>query len=604
MSSASDRFLAGSDGLAALLRALPSHTPPASMDAWFAQAARTADAERNAATPAQEGLQFEAPSTMAAVFAAAAAQAEQAQAAQRAAVQARLAQGERADQALGTALSASARAWIEQQARTDKAVMRPSVDVPSAADVSMAAEVLLAKDTSMAADLSLDKDASITADLSASSNEAADTSGAASRSSSAPEIASSSASASASAAQAQAQAQASTLPALESSTTSTQTSHAVASRRSSRRPRWMPTLAFAASITLAVGIGLQWQASQPTLELPTATTPDTALAEPQKTQQATRDAHQVDRTADSTSDLPALPAPAYAEAPNAAALSTAALPSRSPSPPLPPAQPSPAPALAPEPVSAPSLTPAAAPAPAAVQAPAAAPALAAVIVAEPAPGVDAQSIDTQAPAAPPPPPAPIVASPADAFVSGSLAATADRSTPAPAPIAPNAASAPASPPAQTSLVERQTDAHAAETPLISRAAPVAGQAAPLRVRNAPTLHLDAYRDASPSSKPAASAAAPDATVYQAKGSMARKPGPLPLSTSPRDWLARYALSADRVPAQIRLRAATADAPEVQSWATQLRDQLKQRGWSTQVDIVQDTHLAADQLRLEPFDTAQ
>ncbi|MCE4299267.1 hypothetical protein LYZ91_15560 [Xanthomonas hortorum pv. vitians] len=140
--------------------------------------------------------------------------------------------------------------------------------------------------------------------------------------------------------------------------------------------------------------------------------------------------------------------------------------------------------------------------------------------------------------------------------------------------------------------------------MISRAAPVAGQAAPLRVRNAPTLHLDAYRDASPSSKPAASAAAPDATVYQAKGSMASKPGPLPLSTSPRDWLARYALSADRVPAQIRLRAATADAPEVQSWATQLRDQLKQRGWSTQVDIVQDTHLAADQLRLEPFDTAQ
>ncbi|CAH2709364.1 hypothetical protein NCPPB1935_16590 [Xanthomonas campestris pv. nigromaculans] len=603
MSSASDRFLAGSDGLAALLRALPAYTPPASMDAWFAQAARTADAERNAATPAQDGLQFEAPSTMAAVFAAAAAQAEQAQAAQRAAVQARLAQGERADQALGTALSASARAWIEQQARTDKAAMQPSVDVPSAADVSMAAEVLLAKDTSMAADLSLAKDASITADLSASSNEAADTSGAASRSSSAPEIASSSASASASAAHAQAQAQASTLPALESSTTSTQTSHAVASRRSSRRPRWMPTLAFAASITLAVGIGLQWQASQPTLELPTATTPDTALAEPQKTQQATRDAHQVDRTADSTSDMPALPAPAYAEAPNAAAPPTAALPSRSPSPPLPPAQPSPAPALTPEPVSAPSFTPAAAPAPAAVQAPAAAPALAAVIVAEPAPGVDAQSIDAQAPAAPPPP-APIVASPADAFVSGSLAATADRSTPAPAPIAPNAASAPASPPAQTSLVERQTDAHAAETPLISRAAPVAGQAAPLRVRNAPTLHLDAYRDASPSSKPAASAAAPDATVYQAKGSMARKPGPLPLSTSPRDWLARYALSADRVPAQIRLRAATADAPEVQSWATQLRDQLKQRSWSTQVDIVQDTHLAADQLRLEPFDTAQ
>ncbi|MER3054904.1 hypothetical protein ABS769_13770 [Xanthomonas hortorum] len=495
-------------------------------------------------------------------------------------------------------MSASARAWIEQQAHTDKAAMQPSVDVPSAADVSMAAEVLLAKDTSMAADLSLAKDASITADMSASSNEAADTSGAASRAPSAPEIAFSSASAPAAQAQAQAQAQASTLPALQSSTTSTQTSHAAASRRSSRRPRWMPTLAFAASITLAVGIGLQWQASQPTLELPTATTPDTALAEPKKTQQATRDAHQVDRIADSTSDLPALPAPAYAEAPNAAA---APRPSQSS---LPPALPSPARAVAPEPVSAPSPTLAAAPAPAPpAAAPAAAPALAAMSVAEPAPDVDAQSINAQAPAAPPPPPAPIVASPADAFVSGSLAATADRS--APAPVSPGPASAPASPSEQTSLVERtQTNAYAAEKPLISRAAPVAGQAAPLRVRNAPTLHLDAYRDASPSSKPAASAAAPDATVYQAKGNMARKPGPLPLSTSPRDWLARYALSADQVPAQIRLRAATADAPEVQSWATQLRDQLKQRGWSTQVDIVQDTHLAADQLRLEPFDTAQ
>ncbi|WP_232372917.1 hypothetical protein [Xanthomonas hydrangeae] len=124
------------------------------------------------------------------------------------------------------------------------------------------------------------------------------------------------------------------------------------------------------------------------------------------------------------------------------------------------------------------------------------------------------------------------------------------------------------------------------------------------MRNAPTPRLDVYRDTSPSSRPTGSTGAPDAKAYQAKGSMVRKPGLLKLSTSPRDWLARYALSADRAPAQIRLQAATADAPEVQSWASQLRDQLKQRGWSTQVDIVQDTHLAADQLRLEPFDTAQ
>ena len=86
--------------------------------------------------------------------------------------------------------------------------------------------------------------------------------------------------------------------------------------------------------------------------------------------------------------------------------------------------------------------------------------------------------------------------------------------------------------------------------------------------------------------------------------MARKPGLLNLSISPRDWVERYATSTGRTPAQIRLWAAKSDAPEVQRWAAQLRDQLKQRGWSTQVDVVQDTHLAADQLRLETFDTAQ
>ncbi|KOB19241.1 hypothetical protein AE926_21715, partial [Xanthomonas arboricola] len=73
MSQSFERFVAGSDGLAALLRALPAHTPPASMQAWFAQAARNADAERAAMNPPQDTLQFEAPATMAAMFAAAAA---------------------------------------------------------------------------------------------------------------------------------------------------------------------------------------------------------------------------------------------------------------------------------------------------------------------------------------------------------------------------------------------------------------------------------------------------------------------------------------------------------------------------------------------------
>ncbi len=139
MSQSFERFVAGSDGLAALLRALPAHTPPASMQAWFAQAARNADAERAAVHPPQDTLQFEAPATMAAMFAAAAAQAEQAQTARRAAVQARLAQGQPVDQAGTTNLSESARAWIAaQQLHADTAELPPTADVAAASAASLA----------------------------------------------------------------------------------------------------------------------------------------------------------------------------------------------------------------------------------------------------------------------------------------------------------------------------------------------------------------------------------------------------------------------------------------------------------------------------------
>ncbi|MBV6854687.1 hypothetical protein KWH45_14860 [Xanthomonas campestris pv. mirabilis] len=49
---------------------------------------------------------------------------------------------------------------------------------------------------------------------------------------------------------------------------------------------------------------------------------------------------------------------------------------------------------------------------------------------------------------------------------------------------------------------------------------------------------------------------------------------------------------------IRILAATPNAAAVQTWAAQLRNQLKQRGRPTQIELAQDSTLAADELRLE------
>ncbi|WP_372380748.1 hypothetical protein [Xanthomonas sp. NCPPB 1754] len=45
-------------------------------------------------------------------------------------------------------------------------------------------------------------------------------------------------------------------------------------------------------------------------------------------------------------------------------------------------------------------------------------------------------------------------------------------------------------------------------------------------------------------------------------------------------------------------AATPSASAVQTWAAQLRKQFKQRGRPTQIELAQDSTLAADELRLE------
>ncbi|USJ02894.1 hypothetical protein MUG10_16385 [Xanthomonas prunicola] len=52
------------------------------------------------------------------------------------------------------------------------------------------------------------------------------------------------------------------------------------------------------------------------------------------------------------------------------------------------------------------------------------------------------------------------------------------------------------------------------------------------------------------------------------------------------------------PDTIRIMAATPDAAVVQTWVARLRDQLEQRGWPTQIELAQDSNLAADELRLK------
>lgn len=545
MSQSFERFVAGSDGLAALLRALPAHTPPASMQAWFAQAARNADAERAAVHPPQDTLQFEAPATMAAMFAAAASQAEQVQAVRRAAVQARLAQGQPIDQAGTTNLGESARAWIAAQPlHADTAELRPTADVAAASAASLATAAP------------------------ASAEEAAVASGVASRALPAPDFASTSASTSHAA---QAQASANT-----ASSNPAPVGNAAARQRSSRRPRWMPTLAFAASITLVVGIGLQWQASQPTEEAPAAAAVGTAVVEPSTVRPARRAPEQLDPGAEHALVLPAVPAPADAEVPETAARPSAAAPSPPPAP-----SPLPSPALTPEPVSA-----------AAPVAPA--PSFDSALAAEPTPGTDLQSADAQPPAAPAPAPAPIVALPEDASVTGSLAASARRSAPAAlAPIPPSPAPAPMPATEQAQIVISATDG------TLQSRAPGAGQPAPLRVLHAPLAQTDAARATTPTSQPAFSTTAVDAGMSRAKSAPVRV-APIKRAMPPADWLARHAAADDPAPARIRILAATPDAPEVQDWATRLRARLRQRGWSTQVEVLQDAGLEADQLRVEPL----
>lgn len=259
---------------------------------------------------------------------------------------------------------------------------------------------------------------------------------------------------------------------------------------------------------------------------------------------------------------PALPSPA--EAP---AVTVKSLPATAP--PLAPAVALPAPAPAPP-----------APSDFAV---AAAPSL-------PEPMAEGNAAAEAAPNAAPPAPAPIAASKADASADASLAQTTSM-RPAAMPSRTSAESdAPSSVMDRSRSTSSISPADIASVP----AATVVGEfSAP--TRRAPVIRNDAQRDSQSAPLPTAESLA---MQVHAKPSPAPRPAGevVVLSVPPADWLAQHATS--HAPPRIRLWAAAPNAPAVQRWAAGLREQIQQRGWTTRVDVLQDTQLAADQLRVD------
>lgn len=601
MSTLFEQFLAGEDGISALLRALPAYAPPAGMDAWFVEAARAAAA--NAATTAgaaaeapqaQAGsapviraagaqtFNFEPPASLHAAFAAAATQADQAQASQRQAVQTQLAQGGDAVQAIGAPLSAQAHAWIDAQQHVELAE-RPTAfvrSVSSRADAPSDSEVYTG--TAAPAALSDLAEAASARRFEINNNNSKTDSDSDSDNHRLGKHVHAHAAQASSAPVPQPASEPDTREVAAAATTQAQQpamadTHvpATPALRSTRRRRWMPTLAFAASITLAVGVGLQWQAHQP---VPDAAM-DVAPAPPSDAHHATTDSGQpplpmarlIDAPAASSMvvqapiDVPASPTayappapPSLAEAP---AVTTKSLPA--PAPPLAPAVARPAPAPAPSDVAV------------------------AAALSLPEPMAEGNAAAEAAPTAAPPPPAPIAASRADASADASLAQT----TPTRPAAMPSRISAEADAPSSVMDRSRSTSSISPAGMASVPAATVVGEfSAP--TRRAPVIRNDAQRD---------SQSAPLPTEASLAMQVPAKPSPAPrpvgevvaLSVPPAEWLAQHATS--HAPPRIRLWAAAPDAPAVQRWAAGLRKQIQQRGWTTRVDVLQDTQLAADQL---------
>lgn len=607
MSTLFEQFLAGEDGISAMLRALPAYAPPAGMDAWFVQAARAAAA--NAATTAgaateapqaQAGsapviraagaqtFNFEPPASLHAAFAAAAAQADQAQASQRQAVQRQLAHGGDAVQAVGAPLSAQARAWIDAQQHVELAE-RPTAfvrSVSSRGDVPSDSEPYTG--TAAPAALSDLAEATSARRLEINSNNKTDSDSDSDNHRLGKHVHAHAAQASsapvpqpASERDTREVAAAATTQAPQRAMADTHVP-AMPALRSTRRRRWMPTLAFAASITLAVGVGLQWQAHQ---AVPDAAM-DVAPAPTPDAQKAARDSGQPPLPMAQLIDAPAASSMAVQAPIDAPAFSTASAPAS-------------AQAAPPSTAEAPAVTTQSLPAPApplapAVARPAPAPAPSDVAVAAalslPEPMAEGNAAAEAAPTAAPPPPAPIAASQADASADASLAQT----TPMRPAAMPSRTSVESDAPSSVMDRSRSTSSISPADMASVPAATVVGEfSAP--ARRAPLIHNDAQRDIQSAPLPAEASLA---MQVPAKPSPAPRPAGevVALSVRPTAWFAQRA--PNTAPPRIRLWAAAPDAPAVQRWAAGLRKQIQQRGWTTRVDVLQDTQLAADQLRVD------
>ncbi|WP_372361159.1 hypothetical protein ACCQ10_15275 [Xanthomonas sp. NCPPB 1325] len=582
-----ERFIAGEDGMATLLRALPAHAPPASMQAWFAQAARHADRARSAAGSgsAQDPgtLQFEPPASMNAVFAAAAAQAEQAQAAQRAAIHARMSDGEDAAQALGAPLHDTTRAWLQQHTPSP-----PTAAVP-------VAPVLQGR----VGDQTPAGDDTAPAGVQQAANRAS--------SDSAPRTAS------------LAPPQAAATPSFTSpaaapgGTAPPQTAlHGHAPGRA-RRQRWMPAVALAASVTLVVGVGLRWQATAPQQPPADAYEPAPASAQVEADTGATATAADGKQPA-TGQRLPAPPDQGEAV-------------ERMPQPaPSPPASPMPAPPPMPAPAAVAESPPM--PAPASRAAP--------IGIAREAPAAPAAA---PAPIAPPPeaalappalpaPPAPI----ASTTVEQRQSSTTDGVAPASMTDGTLASPRTALPQAAPMPIRTRSNAAAAIDVQRSQAldpnTPVSsaqhGATTPQALQDARRLSLPAPHERMPVPK---EAAAQPGAPEDAKASAAAKPAApagtsttaatesgvstpgtsiqlVALSAPPDAWIDQYLHTHPGAPARLRIWAGEPEATAFRQWLDRLRAAARQHDWSTPVDVIREPRLPPDRVRIEVISTAQ
>ncbi|MCC4607524.1 hypothetical protein [Xanthomonas campestris] len=580
-----ERFIAGEDGMATLLRALPAHTPPASMQAWFAQAARQADRARSAAGSgsgsgsAQDpgALQFEPPASMNAVFAAAAAQAEQAQAAQRAAIQARMSDGEDAAQALGAPLDDTTRAWLQQHTPSP-----PTAAMP-------VAPVLQGR----VGDQTPAGDGTAPAGVQQAANRASSESSPRTASLAPPQAAATSSFTSPAAAPGGAAPPKTAL-------------HGHAPGRA-RRQRWMPAVALAASVTLVVGVGLRWQATAP--------------------QQAPADAYE--------------PAPASAQVEaetDTGATATAAggnqpaTGQRLPAPPdqgdaverMP--QPAPSPMPAPPPMPAPAAVAESPPMPA--PASRAAP----IGIAPPPPAAPAPIAPPPAAALTPPalpaPPAPIASTTVEQRQSSTTdgvapASMTDGTLASPLTALPQAAPMPirTRSNAAAAIDVQRSQALDANT-LVSSAQH--GATTPQALQDAQRLSLPPPHERMP--VPTDAAAQPGARE-DAKASAAAKPVVptgtstkattestvstpgtsiqlVALSAPPDAWVDQYLQTHPRAPARLRIWTGEPEATAFRQWLDRLRAAARQHDWSTPVDVIREPRLRPDRVRIEVISTAQ